>query len=278
MILSQKEEDKVRCLLCPHECLLDYNEFGKCRIRKSNGEHVELHNYGAISSMAVEPIEKKPFKHFLTGTRTLSLGDHGCSLFCAFCENFKISQVKDVPTKNFEPKDIVDIAIQKGCKSVCMTYSEPTIVYEYLIDVANESHKHGLKFVLKTNAYCNKEPWGEICNVVDAINIDWKGSEKQYREICGVDHYVLLDRIREAFERDIHIEISIPIYDTFISDIRPFFKCGLFLESLNSEIPCHVLTVHPSFKHIDRKSTSKDILDFVSNILSVNMKNVYIVD
>ena len=191
------------------------------------------------------------------------------------CENHKQSQFynKDKSSK-FSVKEVVSIAKEKNCKSVCMTYNEPTLYYEYLIDLANKCHESGLKFILKTNAYINKEPWVDICKVTDAMNIDWKGSSLQYKEITGADDYVIRDRISEANSAGVHIEISIPLYHGFLDDVRIFYECSCFLGSVNRGMPCHLLKVFPANKYEEFKSTPDLVISTAKHILSFHMDNV----
>ena len=189
------------------------------------------------------------------------------------CENHVISQnIKSAKVMN--PEEIVKIALKHQCESVCMTYNEPSISFEFLIDLANSAHNASLKFVLKTNGYVNREPWAEICRVTDAMNIDYKGTDSQYKEISGVNKSVFFERTKEAFEAGVHIEISVPLYDTFLDDVRSFFVFGSFLESLSREIPCHLLPVYPAYNHIDRSTTSEGILSTAKNILSFYVNNI----
>ena len=192
------------------------------------------------------------------------------------CENFKISQKvrKDI-NKHFYPEHIINIAQEKHCKSVCMTYNEPIICYEYLMDVADECHKNNIKFIIKTNAYVNKEPWSDICKVVDAMNIDWKGSEEQYKEVVGANCYVIRDRIGEAYDNGVHIEISIPLYHHFLKDVRIFYQCGSFLSTLDKNIPCHLLSIVGANQH-DKYSSTPDLdISVARRILSFYMDKVY---
>jgi pyruvate formate lyase activating enzyme len=269
-------EDK-ECLLCPHFCILKNGETGKCRVRKNDGEKIALINYGIINAMTISSIEKKPFKHFFPGTKTLTLSLTGkCQLSCKFCENHKLSQKDKLEGKNISPEDIVLDAIEKHCKSVCMSFNEPTISYEFLIDLAEECHKNDLKFILKTNAFVNKEPWKEICSVSDSLNIDWKGSERSFRDITGCEPYVIEERIREAQEAGIHIEISIPLYyeDEILEE--EIENVGKFLSSIDKDIPCHLLRISPSYKYEDFIFKTSNLIK-AQNILSNYMINIYMV-
>lgn len=275
--LFKKSAGYVECKLCPHRCCLIEGERGKCSVRYCDGDTIYLSNYGELASIAVNSIHKKPFQAYLTGTKTLSIGGVGCSLNCLFCENHKISQVEEnLHCKSFSINDITKVAKEKHCESVCMTFNEPTISFEYLMDLSDACHKSGLKFLLKTNAYVNKEPWRAICAVTDAMNIDWKGCDIQYRDITGATEFVIMDRIREAYGKGVHLEISIPLYYSFLEDRRIFFQCAQFLGSLNRDIPCHLLKVNPSYEFSNHVPIDSAAIDLAKDIISFHMNNVFI--
>lgn len=266
--MSKHIGGKTICTLCPHFCFLEEGEKGICGTRICKNEQIISVAYGRISSMAVEPIEKKPITHFLQGSKTLSIGSKGCSLRCRICENSIISQdynMEDIPV--VPVKDIINTAIQYNCQSICMTYNEPTISYEFLLDLAEESHKNDLFFVIKTNAYVNKDPWEDICSVTDAMNIDWKGGVISYQEMCGVKRCSIENRIQEAYNKNVHIEISIPVhkimFDTELNDVKEF---GEFLFKLYPLMPCHLLKVYASGSY--SYTTSDREINVVRDILS----------
>jgi len=276
--LSKKiSKDKIRCNLCPHFCVLKEGQVGKCFARNNLGGESHHLYLGSISCLAVEPIEKKPFKHFLPMTKTLTYGSRGCSLHCKYCESNSISQVSPKNTDNFiGPVIMPKMAKEKNCKSISMSYNEPTISYEYLIDLGERLEQEDLKFLLKTNAYVNKYPWKEICRVTDAMNIDYKGSEEKFKSITGVDKYVLQDRIKEAYDYGVHLEISFPLYykDDEIEDEMKI--AGEFLSSFSSDIPCHLLSIQSAYKYSDFVFKSEN-MDRAKNILSQYMNNIYVV-
>lgn len=275
--LYSQKDNCLECTLCPNRCVLRVGKVGKCLVRKNDGHKIYLINYGEVVSLAITPIERKPFRHFLCGTKTLSIGGHGCNLNCDFCENNKISHpTQQIKSKKFSPIELVQIAIDKDCPSICMTFNEPIISYEFLMDIADSCHERGLKFLLKTNAYVNQEPWSEICKVVDAMNIDWKGSESQYKAITSAMDYVVRDRIKEAYEASVHLEISIPLYHSFLEDNRIFFQCSQFLGDLDTDIPCHLLRVHPSYKCMSDEPMGEASFRLAETIIRFYMKNVFI--
>lgn len=268
----------VKCNLCPNFCLLKEGEVGKCGVRKCKDKQIYLSEYGFLNNVSIDFIEDRFFKHFLQDSKILSIGGIGCSLACVFCQNYITSQEKiHIDEQYFSPEYLIKFAIRNNCSGICMTYNEPIIYFEYLLDVAHECHRNGLKFILKTNAYINKEPWKDICIVSDAINIDWKGTESQYREIAGASDYVIEERIREAYNRT-HLEITIPAYDTFLSDMRLFFRCGNLLSSLNVDIPCHLIKVHPTYKYNTHTVISEVSFKLALDILSFSMNTIYIYD
>ncbi len=267
----------LQCLLCPHFCALSKGGVGKCSARYNNGKEIVHINLGAISCMAVEPIEKKPLKHFLPGSKTLTIGSYGCNLNCSYCENHKISQVSPPKkSKVWRPGLVAGAASAKHCKSVNMSYNEPILSYEYLINLAHSCMIHELDFILKTNAYVNKDPWREICLVTDAMNIDYKGSEDRFKSITGAGSYVLKDRIKEAYDMDVHIEISVPLYykDDELED--EMYILGKFLSSIDSNIPCHLSRISPSYQFDDFIFNPKN-LEKAKDILSMYISNIYFV-
>jgi len=199
------------------------------------------------------------------------------------CENWQISQ-QDLQVKSFhyDPLQLVTMAKQSDCDSICMTFNEPTIHYEFLIELGEECHKNDLKFIIKTNAYVEERPWRYICLVADAINIDWKGSEESFYSIAGVKHYVIKDRIRQACNNwairfaNPHIEISIPLYFSDDKIEEEMEMIGKFISEdlVRPTIPCHLLRVSPSYKYEDFVFNS-DNLTMAYLILSKYVKNVY---
>lgn len=278
MKLYKKINNKIQCLLCPHFCILKACQVGICRVRRSNSEEIELINYGLVSTMAVEPIGKKPFKHYLEGSKTLSFSlSNKCNLNCLFCENHELSQSNNIKGEYVSISDVIKLAKNKKCLSVSMSYNEPTLSYEFLIDLAKKCNQEDLKFILKTNAFINNEPWKEICKRTDAMNIDFKaGTRESFKAITGCSQYVTKDRIKEAYENNVHIEISIPLYYSDDDVDKEINNIGEFLSSIDINIPCHLLRISPSYKFSDFIFNSEN-LGKAKKILSKYMNNIYIV-
>jgi len=262
------DQNTYQCELCPHLCKLQVGQFGKCLVRKAIDDGITLDAYGKITTIAIEPIEKKPFYHFYPGIKTLSIGFSGCSLKCKDCANIAISQNIDVDYKYFSTGGIVQLALENKCKSVCMTYNEPLIYFEFLMDLAEKSHHNDLLFILKTNAYIERQPWKNILDIVDAINIDYKGPSQIFSLVTGsVDDYVIYDRIVEALESDKHIEISIPVYNEPEYTIKSLelFRALIIIYKKNT--PCHCLKIFQDNENTLSDEKSKEFYDYLSKKL-----------
>jgi len=248
-LYRQAGRNKQTCLICPNYCTLAEGETGKCGVRTNKENKIVLDTYGIISAMAVEPIEKKPITHVLQGTKTLSIGSYGCSLKCKFCENHLISQDQiNITKKRYTCREIVLIAKQYDCASICMTYNEPTISFEFLYDLAMEAKLSGLKFVIKTNGYVNREVWQGVCSIADIMNIDWKGNYQSYIKMAGGFPSIVFNRIKEAVADGVHVEISIPLHDQMEPEHLSEFGEMLYEECVTN-IPCHLLKIQAAYNH-----------------------------
>ncbi len=271
-------QNRARCLLCPRYCEIDDGCNGKCKGRMNLDGEILPSTFGVVSSIAVEPIEKKPLKHFLPGTKTLSVGGYGCNLECRYCENEKISQTNArFHSKNFIPQDIIAAAKDKHCQSVCMTYNEPTIAIEYLIRIGELCHEDGLKLIIKTNAYINKEPWEEVCKIVDAMNIDYKGAFQYFEDVTQCRYVDYDEKINIALDNDVHLELSIPILPGYSNEDHHYFwplQCGC--AEVGIEIPCHLLKVNPAHLMIDSPATSDEDISHAREDLKYIFEDIYV--
>ncbi|HEX2936292.1 MAG TPA: AmmeMemoRadiSam system radical SAM enzyme [Bacteroidales bacterium] len=209
----QENEDKVRCLLCPHHCLLKSGQTGICKVRTHRGDMLVSDNYGLISAKHMDPIEKKPLYHYFPGSKIFSIGSVGCNMQCFFCQNCEISQtgVTDFPwLKAYSPEEMVSEALLvPGNIGIAYTYNEPSVFYEYMFDSATLSKSKGLKNVMVSNGYIEKEPLNDLIPLVDAFNIDLKAFTEEFYMKCTHSHLEpvkqTLLHIREAGK---HLEIN----------------------------------------------------------------------
>ena len=267
----------MKCNLCPERCDIQLGERGKCFVRINREEKIVIDDWGAITNIAIEPIEKKPIYHFKPNLKTLSIGGYFCNFSCDYCQNYTVSQ-RDCSNKvkHFLPQEIVDLAKEKEVDAVCMTYNEPTILFEYLIQLAKCCHQNNLYFILKTNGSLCNSYWKQVVKVCDAINIDFKGGIKDYKDICGVSYhfyYQILNNIEWAIKSDTHVEISVPVY--------PHVKgheywVGDLLKILDFNVPVHLLKVFPANKAMHWIATTDKTMFALKNIFKQKLKYVFI--
>ena len=205
-------------------------------------------NYGEVTSMSLDPIEKKPLFHFYPGTQILSIGSFGCNFKCSFCQNYNISQYK-AESKFVSPEDMAKISLDiKDNIGLAFTYNEPSIWYEYVLDVSkkikeiNPNHKT----VLVTNGYINEKPLRELLPYIDALNIDLKGNGEYYKKLCFGTLEEVERTIKVAFEMGKHIEVTTLLLPDENTDNKTLEDIGEFLSSIDKSIPLHVSRYFPS--------------------------------
>lgn len=280
-LFYRKEKEDMRCLLCPHVCLIAPNERGKCRTRINLDGKLKTLVYGESDSeklyFHVDPIEKKPLYHFYPGSYSLSFGTPGCNLFCLNCQNFDLSQSTpdDISEHFLKPEKIVELAKMHGCKSISYTYTEPTIFYEYLMDTAKIAKENCVKNVWVTNGFINPKPLKEALPYIDAMNVDLKAfSEEFYQNICGARLRPVLETIKTAF-RETHIEITNLLIPTLNNSNEDIEKLVDFVSELSDEIPLHFSAYRPMYK-MEIKSTPVETLYKAKEIAERKLKYVYL--
>ncbi len=270
--LYKTEKNKIRCLACSHKCLISENNVGICGVRKNIKNKLYLLVYEKVAAMNVDPIEKKPLYHFLSRTMSFSIGTVGCNFKCDFCQNFEISQInkgknKTIFGKEISPESIVNKAIQTGCKSISYTYNEPAIFVEFVKDIAIVARKKGLKNILVTNGYFSKESFGYISGFIDAMNIDLKSfNEKFYTKYCGGKLKPVLETIKRANKKGIHIELTTLVIPKLNDSDKEFEKIAKFIASVNKDIPWHISRFFPMYKMKDKEITPLETLRRAENI------------
>ncbi|MDZ4168738.1 MAG: AmmeMemoRadiSam system radical SAM enzyme [Coriobacteriia bacterium] len=202
-LLWRAEGDRVRCLLCPNACLIAEGASGVCGARGVVAGRLEALTYGLVSSIAADPIEKKPVFHFHPGSRVLSVGGVGCSMRCGHCQNWQISRPRGddgtVPLSSLDPERIPELARAQSCSGVAWTYNEPTIWPEFVLDGARAAKAAGLYTVMVTNGYVTAEGLDLFAGHVDVWRTDVKGYYDQtYQALCHVGHG---SAVRAAAER-----------------------------------------------------------------------------
>lgn len=242
----------VQCLLCPNRCLLSEGQIGLCKARQNiKGELYSL-VYGKIASQHLDPIEKKPFFHVLPGSKAYSIATTSCNLRCIFCQNWQISQVFpwDIEPKEMTPAEVVEDALASGAESIAFTYSEPTIFYEYMLDIAKLAKEKGLKTVVVSAGYINPEPLRELLKYIDAYKVDFKAfKESFYQKLTGGSLAPVLETMKIIKEEDVWLEIVnllIPGENDSEQEIREMAKW--IKENLGDEVPLHFSRFYPMYK------------------------------
>ncbi|MCD6396768.1 MAG: AmmeMemoRadiSam system radical SAM enzyme [Spirochaetaceae bacterium] len=251
------------CTLCRHYCKLKEGSSGICGINKNTGNKIECLAYGHPSAINVDPIEKKPLYHFLPGSKAFSLGTVGCNFHCSFCQNWQISQTANIDTSNYySPEKIVNLALEKGCKSIAYTYNEPTIFYPYARDIAIEAKRMGLKNIFVSNGYESKEVINDMEGIIDATNIDLKSfSPNFYKKNMGADLQKVLDNLMLFKEKNIFLEITTLVVPTQNdSDAELTAIASFIANNLGKDIPWHISAFHPDYKELELPSTSIESL------------------
>lgn len=263
------DQKNVRCLLCPHRCLISPDNTGICKVRKNIDGVLYSLVYGHPIAQSVDPIEKKPLFHFYPGSSAFSIATVGCNFHCLHCQNADISQVEEgmYPSKEIPPDQIVAAAKKSGSQSIAYTYTEPTIFYEYAFDIATRAHKEGLKNVFVTNGYIEKEPLQHIAPLLDAANIDLKGmTESFYNKICGGHLQPVLDSIKQYYDLGIWIEVTTLIIPGYNDDALTLSAIAQFIADIDSAIPWHVTGFYPTYKLLDAAPTPVSTLDKAEEI------------
>jgi len=237
---------KVRCQNCSHYCLIEAGKRGICGVRENIDGKLYALNYGKVVAYHIDPIEKKPFFHFLPGSQSLSIATVGCNFKCLYCQNWDISQspkpAEPVLGKNLKPKEIVEMALKNNLPSISYTYTEPAIFSEYALDTMKIAKKAGLKNTWVTNGFWSKELFDLISPYLDAANVDLKGfSEDFYIKYCGGKLQPVLDTLKRLKNKKIWAEITTLVIPTLNDDKETFKSIANFIKKeLGRETPWHI--------------------------------------
>ncbi|RKX77588.1 MAG: AmmeMemoRadiSam system radical SAM enzyme [Spirochaetes bacterium] len=245
----EKRDDKLKCTLCPNECVINPGKAGICKVRVNHGGKLTLPYFAKIVAFGVDPIEKKPLYHYHPGKTILSIGFPGCSLQCPFCQNYSISQYTDTPGETIYPNELVKMTEQKHSFGIAYTYSEPAIHIEYVLEAGRLARERGLSNVLVSNGYLNPEPAEELLELMDAANIDLKGFNPDFyrRELKGKLQPVL-DFITIAAKKTT-LEVTTLVIPGKNDSPEEIDQIAGFLASLDKNIPLHLSCYFPHYKY-----------------------------
>ena len=277
----QVSGDGVQCLLCPHRCRIKEGGRGICRSRECRDGKLHALSYGRPCALAVDPVEKKPLNRFMPGTYCLSLRCTGCNLSCRWCQNSDISQSRpeEADSTTLSPEDIVSICLRCGLPSLAYTYTEPFTWWEYMYDIAVLAHGKGLKNILVSAAYVEKEPLAELLPYIDAANIDIKALDEDfYRRYCGASLAPVLDNILAMHAAGVHVEIT-NLLVTGLNDSEEQVGrlCQWMAANGLQDVPLHFSRFFPRYRWTDSVPTPKKTLVSAREIaLTSGIKTVYL--
>lgn len=267
--------DAVRCFLCPHNCLIKPGRTGLCRVRRNEGGVLYSMNYGRITALNIDPIEKKPLYHFYPGSRILSVGSLGCNLKCSFCQNFSIAH--GTPDwAEMSPQDLAGRAKSFGDNlGIAYTYNEPSIWYEYVLDTACLVKERGLKNVLVTNGYIGAEALRGLLPLIDAANIDVKAfSDGFYSSVCSGRLSPVLETV-ETMAGHCHVEVTTLVVEGLNSEPGEIDVLARWLAGIDRKIPLHLSRYYPAYR-MKRSATPLKVLEVAGEAAKKHLDYVYI--
>ena len=281
----------ARCSVCFRHCELKEGQTGPCGARKGSRNTVEPVWYGKVSSLALDPIEKKPLYRFHPGSMILSVGNLGCNLHCPFCQNHEIAQAEGsagftVPTRELSPEQLAALAEStraRGNIGLAFTYNEPLVCYEFVRDTAKLIRSQGMANVLVTNGCASLDVLEELSPYIDAMNIDLKGfTDRYYRDVLGGDRQMVMEFIREAARR-CHVELTtliVPGENDSEEEMRELsgWIAGLkdvYKNMQGKDIPLHISRFFPRHRMTGKPPTEvRKVYELVS-IAKQQLRYVY---
>ena len=288
--------NEVVCTLCPHDCHIHDGGRGVCAVRFNRGGKLYTLVYDKVVAREIDPVEKKPFFHFLPGSRAYSVATVGCSLRCSFCQNWQISQwpkehlpksveaggrvaptepvcphldvvCKSVAGEHVTPDAIIEAALASGCESIAYTYTEPTIFFELAYDTAVLARARGLKNIFVTNGFTGEAALRKIATVLDAANVDLKFFKPEsYKHISRARLEPILDAIRLYRELGVWVEVTTLLIPGVNDSDEELRGIASFVKSVGTEVPWHVSQFYPAYKMLDKPVTPLEVLRRAADI------------
>ena len=242
---------KIKCKLCPRECVIDDRERGYCGVRENRGGTYYSLVHSRVCAAHVDPLEKKPLFHFLPGTMAFSVATAGCNVNCKMCQNWDISQSRpeQVTANYLPPADLAALTRRNQCPSIAYTYSEPVVFAEYVLDSADAGRAAGLKSVVISGGYVQEEALKQLCRRVDAIKIDVKAfSEKFYKEIVNGELKAVLNTLIAIRKSGVWTEVVYLVIPTLNDSDDEFRALARWMKAeLGPDVPLHFSQFHPEY-------------------------------
>ena len=275
----RKDGENFICELCPRGCVLTEGQTGFCGARRVQNGILVANTYGRVSCIAIDPMEKKPLYNYLPRARVFSIGSIGCNMSCRHCQNYAISQSNSggKRTTYKSPEDILSMCSKEGTASMAFTYNEPGLWFEYIMDIT--ARAPDLRYVMVSNGLLNEAPLKELCNVIDAFNIDLKGfNEDFYMNICGAHLDDVLRSLKIIYDSGAHLELTYLVIPEYNDDLEEIARMSKWvIENLSSDVPLHFTRFHPDNQMVDVPWTPLDTLVNARAVaMSAGLNYVYI--
>ncbi len=266
----------VICELCPHRCVLEEDDVGRCGARANRAGQVVALYYGRASSLSLDPIEKKPLYHFYPGREILSIGSVGCNLECFFCQNWEIAH-EVARTEEVTPAQLVALARRYDSIGIAYTYNEPLMNIEFLLEAGAEARREGLVNVLVSNGSINPEPLDDLLPLVDAVNLDVKGfTDDYYRRNCGGWLGVVKANAKRFRRAGVHVELTTLLLPGENDTQEEIARLVEWIEAeLGKETPLHLSRYFPNYKS-DLPPTPPESLLRAAEVASRQLAYVYV--
>jgi len=272
---------EIECQLCPRNCKLSDKERGYCGVRENIGGTYYTLVYGKACTAMVDPIEKKPFFHFLPNTTAFSIATAGCNVNCKFCQNWQISQVRAEQVQHFDlsPQDVVASSLKNNCPSISYTYTEPVVFFEYMYDTSIEARKKGIKNCVVTGGHINREPLLDLVKVVDAIKIDLKAfSQDFYMNYVRGELQPVLEAIKIVHQSKAWLELVYLVIPTLNDNTDEIQQMSRWIKTeIGPDVPLHFSRFHPMYLLQNLPPTPVSTLEKVRDVaLGEGLHYVYI--
>jgi pyruvate formate lyase activating enzyme len=273
---DELENSVIECLLCPHHCRIKPGDAGICRARINRNGMLYSLNYGELTSIGMDPVEKKPLYHYRPGKSVLSVGSWGCNMKCPHCQNWSIATKRPRHIQLVKPTQLLRIIDSEDSWGVAFTYNEPTVFFEFILDTARVAAKTGIETLLITNGYIESDPLELLIQSVSAMNIDLKGwNDNYYMKELGAKKEYVLRTIERAVEVGVHVEITTLIVtgkNDSLEELEEEFK---WLSSLSKDIPLHLTRYYPAYK-AEMPATNIELMKEAHKIAKKYLNYVYL--
>ena len=282
-LYEKLDDNKVRCNLCSHQCIIKDGRKGICGVRENKSGILETLVYNKVIARHIDPIEKKPLFHVSPGSLSYSIATVGCNLKCRFCQNADIAQFPtenrvSIPGKNCTPEDIVEDAFRANCRTIAYTYTEPTVYFELALETAKLAQKKGLKNVFVTNGFMTREAIQMIAPFLDAANVDLKAfSDDFYKTLCSARIEPVKEALMDMKSLGIFVEVTTLLIPGLNDSPDEIDQLASFIaNSLGTETPWHISRFHPTYRLTDRPPTPvQTIIDARQRGFKAGLKYVY---